>query len=93
MEKVYQDCPICGKKNVVGNFVKDVKFHAAETGLGAIAGASFGSLILPGVGTFLGAALGAKLGKGVANTVDEAREYKEYRFICPSCSHDWTKTI
>lgn len=40
MEKVYQDCPICGRKNVVGNFVKDVKFHAAETGLGAIAGAS-----------------------------------------------------
>ena len=93
MEKVYQDCLICGRKNVVGNFVKDVKFHAVETGCGTIFGASLGSILLPGVGAFLGAALGAKLGKGVANTVDEARGYKEYRFICPSCPHVWTKTI
>ena len=93
MEKIFQDCPYCGRKNVVGNFVKDVKFHATETGLGAIAGASVGSLILPGIGTFLGATLGAKLGQGVANATEEALKCKEYRFICPQCSHDWVKTI
>lgn len=93
MERVFQDCPRCGRKNVAGNFVKDVKFHAAERGLGAIAGACLGSLILPGFGTFLGAALGDKIGKTAAESTEEAMKNKEYRFICPGCSHDWTKTI
>ena len=103
-------CPQCGNY-VEGKKTKSYANKVARqgakslvhsvTGVGATeTGAIIGTAIMPGVGTFIGGAIGfigsAMFNQKVNEKIDKAGDFiedefanLEYEFTCPKCGHEW----
>lgn len=112
MSKEYvEKCPKCGnivEGKVVKTYTNKVARQGAKsavhmaTGMGGMGtGAAIGSMILPGVGTVVGGALGfigsAMFNQKVNENIDKLGDKIEeeflsmsYEFECPSCHYKWT---
>lgn len=112
MSKEYAEkCPKCGnivEGKVVKTYTNKVARQGAKsavhmaTGMGGMGtGAAIGSMILPGVGTVVGGALGfigsAMFNQKVNENIDKLGDKIEdeflsmnYEFECPSCHYKWT---
>lgn len=113
MSKEYVErCPKCGnivEGKVVKTYTNKVARQGAKsavhmaTGMGGMGtGAAIGSMILPGVGTVVGGALGfigsAMFNQKVNENIDKLGDKIEenflsmdYEFECPNCHHKWTR--
>lgn len=111
MSKEYAEkCPKCGnivEGKVVKTYTNKVARQGAKsavhmvTGMGGMGtGAAIGSMILPGVGTVVGGALGfvgsAMFNQKVNENIDKLGDKIEdeflsmdYEFECPNCHHKW----
>ena len=112
MSKEYAEkCPKCGnivEGKVVKTYTNKVARQGAKsavhmvTGMGGMGtGAAIGSMILPGVGTVVGGALGfvgsAMFNQKVNENIDKLGDKIEdeflsmdYEFECPNCHHKWS---
>lgn len=113
MSKEYAEkCPKCGnivEGKVVKTYTNKVARQGAKsavhmvTGMGGMGtGAAIGSMILPGVGTVVGGALGfvgsAMFNQKVNENIDKVGDKIEdeflsmnYEFECPNCHCKWTR--
>ena len=109
---VTERCPHCGnvvEGKVVKTYTNKVARQGAKsavhmvTGMGGMGtGAAIGSMILPGVGTVVGGALGfigsAMFNQKVNENIDKLGDKIEneflsmdYEFECPNCHCKWTR--
>lgn len=91
---VLQDCPECGRANVVGEYVHTLGDKALGGGMGLGAGILIASLFNP----VLGVAAGVAAYKGfrkLAEHDDSVYGPVKYRFACPNpnCKHIWYDEI
>ena len=111
MSKEYAEkCPKCGnivEGKVVKTYTNKVARQGAKsavhmvTGMGGMGtGAAIGSMILPGVGTVVGGAIGfigssmfnQKVNENIDKLGDKIEEEflsMDYEFECPNCHHKW----
>lgn len=98
MEKIYQDCPMCGRKNVVGQLKYEKAKKAINVGERAgfaVIGGFIGSTLGP-LGTIAGAGIGERIGNFVdhavsAKVAEEYNHHENWRFVCPNpdCQYTW----